>query len=207
VTPPISLLMYDGPGRALGQVAFPAVSLLFGCVAPAFFRDLRRVTGAAHPGLVATSAAAFAGLAVVGAVPLQRDVPAVMRGEARLGADSVLHQSAAAVFFAAAIAHMALWMRLCVTSPPASPLSYRVGWRSALFKGACALTSVFPLPAAFLLHPASPARRVLSLSEADAGGLQQYCLVLCVASFFASYSVELAGALDPAGEQRESKRD
>ena len=90
MTPPISLLMYDGPGRALGQVAFPAVSLLFGCVAPAFFRDLRRVTGAAHPGLVATSAAAFAGLAVVGAVPLQRDVPAVMRGEARIGADSVL---------------------------------------------------------------------------------------------------------------------
>ena len=104
----------------------------------------------------------------------------------------MLHQSAAAVFFAAAIAHMALWIRLCVTAPPASPLSYRVGWRSALFKGACAVTSVFPLPAAFLLHPASPARRVLSLSEADAGGLQQYCLVLCVASFFASYSVELS---------------
>ena len=59
-------------------------------------------------------------------------------------------------------------------------------------------------------HQEGPGSRhwiVLSLSEADAGGLQQYCLVLCVASFFASYSVELAGALDPAGEQRESKRD
>ena len=197
VTPPISLLMFDGPGRPIGQIGFPLVSLLFASCVP----SLRRGTMQAllqhqnHKHLVdigiAAACIAFAGLAVVGALPLQRDICYVMLGQAELTTDSIIHQSSAGVFFLGALVHMGTWLRL-VTSVDASCVVARVrAPHSFYLKAACFLFSFLPLPAAFMLHPASPVRARLNLTEADSGGIQQYMLVLCVAGFFASYTIEL----------------
>ena len=198
-TPPISLLMFDGPGRLIGQIAFPTVTLTFASVAPTVFRDLRNARRAPKntPGLAITSAIAFICLGLLGLVPLQRNVPDVMRGAAGLSSDSIVHQSAAAIFFLSSLLHQVLWLKLCYAereSPITGALYHSV---SFWFKLGCTLFGVLPLPTAMLVHPASPARELLSLSDADYGGLHQYCLVLCVASFFASYSLELQGVLHP----------
>ena len=198
-TPPISLLMFDGPGRLIGQIAFPTVTLTFASVAPTVFRDLRNARRAPKntPGLAITSAIAFICLGLLGLVPLQRNVPDVMRGAAGLSSNSIVHQSAAAIFFLSSLLHQVLWLKLCYAereSPITGALYHSV---SFWFKLGCTLFGVLPLPTAMLVHPASPARELLSLSDADYGGLHQYCLVLCVASFFASYSLELQGVLHP----------
>ena len=129
-----------------------------------------------------------------------------MMGQSALNTSSVLHQSAAAVFFAASAAHMFLWLRLVAADiSDDCPISRHSRPFSFYFKAACFVLSWLPLPAAFCLHPASPVRSHLNLTEADAGGIQQYALVACVASFFASYSGELAtlGALEP-GKKKDS---
>jgi len=171
-------------------------------------QDFFPLLTAAHPPLDLSSLkwsalAAFVGLALVGAIPLQRNVAAVMDGKAALSNASIVHQSAAAVFFAASIAHMCLWLRLAAgynvacaaggsTRVPADcPLHFRHASRSFVFKAGCLVLCFFPLPTAMLLHPASPVRGYLSLTDADAGGLNQYALVACVSAFFASYSLEL----------------
>ena len=130
-------------------------------------------------------------------MPLQRNVPDVMRGAAGLSSDSIVHQSAAAIFFLSSLLHQVLWLRLCYAereSPITGALYHSV---SFWFKLGCTPFGVLPLPTAMLVHAASPARELLSLSDADYGGLHQCCLVLCVASFFASYSLELQGVLHP----------
>ena len=220
VTPAISLLMFDGPGRVLGQIGFPTISVLFAaCVLP-----LKRGLEQAHrnaklpvPNLtmvLGSACVAFLGLAVVGAIPLQQDVCAVMAGRTPLRNESIVHQSAAAIFFAASAVHMFTWLSLmanvrreCIISRASRPFSF---W----LKSACFVFSWLPLPTAFALHPASPVRTQLKLTEADAGGLQQYVLVACVSSFFASYSIELAAfaALEKcpqpmAGAATQLKRD
>ena len=194
VTPPISMLMFAGHGRTAGQVGFPLVAALFCCCAPPLFRRLQSVADARSERLLTlkvSSAIAFAALAVVGAVPLQPDILEVMSGRRRLGADSILHQSAAAIFFLAAIIHMAVWLLMAWRAP----VGTRLHWRTALFsfgvKFTCLALCFVPLPVAFALHPASPVRSTLSLRDADRGGLQQYSLVACVATFFASYALEL----------------
>ena len=75
--------------------------------------------------------------------------------------------------------------------PADCPLHFRHASRSFAFKVGCLVLCFFPLPTAMLLHPASPVRGYLSLTDADAGGLNQYALVACVSAFFASYSLEL----------------
>ena len=66
-TPPISLLMFDGPGRLIGQIAFPTVTLTFASVAPTVFRDLEERRAPKNtPGLAITSAIAFICLGLLG---------------------------------------------------------------------------------------------------------------------------------------------
>jgi hypothetical protein len=203
-TPPISMLMFDGPGRLIGQVGFPLVTLCAVRCAQDFLPLLAAVHPALDPSSLKWSAlTAFVGLAVVGAIPLQRDAPAVLAGTAALTTASIVHQSGAAVFFVGAIVHMGLWLRLvagfevrCAAGgstrvPADSPLHRRNAPRSCAFKAGCLVLCFFPLPTAMLLHPASPVRGYLSLTDADAGGLNQYALVTCVAGFFASYTLEL----------------
>ena len=112
VTPPISLLMFNGPGRIIGQLGFPAVSLLFASLVPSLRRGLYMALEG-HPGHelsvgigIVSACISFAGLAVVGALPLQPDIVMVMIGRAALSTDSIVHQSAAGVFFLGAIVHV-----------------------------------------------------------------------------------------------------
>lgn len=211
VTPAISLLMFDGPGRLYGQFGFPVIALLFATCALPLRRGLVIALADEKPAppssawLMGSASVAFLGLALVGAIPLQRDVCEVMGGRARLSYASIVHQIAAAIFFAGSALHMGLWLMLattvsreCIISRASRPLSF-------FFKGACFVLSWLPLPAAFALHPASPVRTRLNLSEADAGGIQQYALVLCVASFFASYALEL-GAMERLQAHAAAKR-
>ena len=105
-------------------------------------------------------------------------------------------------------AQMLAWLRLTLSVDSRCVLSRARAPRSFILKCACCLFSFFPLPTAFLLHPASPARARLKLTEADQGGIQQYMLVLCVASFFASYTLEFRTFQrleSEAGPQKEQK--
>jgi hypothetical protein len=196
VTPAISLLMFDGPGRVIGQIGFPALGAMFcTCVVP-LRRGLQAClmnepTPPSTNWLIASACIAFAGLALVGAVPLQRNVCDVMSGRAPLSPYSIIHQMCAAVFFAGSALHMALWLMLAARVSKSCTISRASRPFSFAFKACCFVLSWLPLPAAFALHPASPLRTRLRLSDADAGGIQQYMLVVCVACFFASYSIEL----------------
>ena len=113
-----------------------------------------------------------------------------MQGQARLTTASIVHQTAAGVFFLGSIAHMGLWLQLMMTVEAGCAISWQRAPHSFYFKASCFLLSIVPLPTAFILHPSSPVRSRLELTEADEGGLQQYVLVLCVAGFFASYYLE-----------------
>lgn len=202
VTPPISMLMFAGPGRRYGQVGFPLVSLLFGGVTPLFYRVLRTAikktrqlqsrTTSWIPVLLVTSTLAFVCLAIVGAIPLQENLPLLMLQKVPLEYDSIIHQSAAAFFFLFSIIHMGTWLLFCrFWAQSDLPFYYKNSPLSFAIKVVCFGLCFFPLPTAFLLHPISPLRQRLALSEADAGGITQYALVACVATFFASYSLEL----------------
>lgn len=197
VTPPISMLMFAGPGRRIGQVGFPMVSILFGCCAPTFFGGVAKTVGpGSHKTLLkylkTTSLIAFACLAVVGLLPLQPDLALVITHQAPLHWTSIVHQTAAALFFFFCIVHMGLWLYFCrVSCDPRLVLHATNSPKSFGFKSACFVLCFLPLPTAFMLHPVSPARRHYHLSNADAVGVTQYALVACVAGFFASYSCEL----------------
>lgn len=200
-TPPISMLMYKGPGRIVGQVGFPSISLLFGSIAPTFFRGLHRAmetstSSKKHPvilfGLKTTAIFAFAALAVVGILPLQDDLEDVMRGRVRIRWDSIVHQSAAGVFFLCGIVHMGLYLYMSrFACDPSLVIHYKQSPKSFVLKLCCFVLCFVPLPTAFLLHPISPLRDKLQLTKADAGGITQYALVACVSTFFASYSCDL----------------
>jgi hypothetical protein len=198
ITPPISMLMFAGPGRRIGQVGFPMVSILFGCCAPTFFGGVTRTVGnEAHQTLLTslriTSSIAFCCLAVVGLLPLQPDLALVITQHAPVHWTSIVHQTAAAFFFLFCILHMGIWLYFCrVSCDPRLFLHATKSPKSFRIKSACFVLCFLPLPTAFLLHPISPARRHFHyLSQADAGGVTQYALVTCVAGFFASYSCEL----------------
>jgi hypothetical protein len=198
VAPPISMLMFAGPGKRIGQVGFPMVSILFGCCAPTFFGGVTKTVGPqAHKTLLKSlrisSFIAFSCLAVVGLLPLQADLALLITHQAPLHWTSIIHQTAAAFFFFFCILHMGIWLYFCrVSSDPRLFLHATKSPKSFRFKSACFVLCFFPLPTAFMLHPVSPARRHFHyLSMADAGGLTQYALVACVASFFASYSCEM----------------
>jgi len=87
--------------------------------------------------------------------------------------------------------HMGLWLRFTMQCPSSQIYHYQTSSKSFAFKLVCLGLCFFPLPTAFLLHPISPLKHRLALTDADAGGITQYALVTCVASFFASYSYEL----------------
>ena len=122
-TPPISMLMFAGPGRAMGQLGFPVVSLLNFVCAKALFHGLEQL--AVHTRMLKfTSTLAFVSLAVVGAIPLQADMLLVMKGLAKLNMSSGIHQGAAAIFFLMSIVHMVCWLRIVSTMPRGSPLHF-----------------------------------------------------------------------------------
>lgn len=163
VTPPISVLMCTGRGRLIGQFGFPLVALAFLVCSGALFRGLPSLGVPADGALAVnvawlkwTGRAGFLGLGALGALPLQRNMALVMRGEAGLTADSVVHQLAAALFFLSCALHMGGWLRFATCAPAGSALHYRASPLSFGFKAACFAFSLFPLPTAFLLHPASP---------------------------------------------------
>lgn len=196
--PPISMLMFAGPGRRMGQIGFPSVSVLFNAVGWPFYGLLTRViasTNKNHPillfGLKATSTIGFIGLAIVGLIPLQEDLELLMKRQVELRWDSIVHQTAALVFFLSSILHMGLWLWLATTCHPSLPIHRKQSPKSFRLKVACFILVFFPLPTAFLLHPISPLRKKLELNRNDAGGITQYALVACVSTFFASYSSEL----------------
>lgn len=201
-TPPISMLMYLGTGKRIGQVGFSLVSTLGYTCLPQFFRGVEeRITiimgdKEKHKRtlnfLRISIGIAFANLAIVGLLPLQADLHLVLKKEVPISWQSIIHQSAAGIFFLAAILHMGSWIYFVTrTCSDRLPFHYKNSPRSFYFKMMCLVLCFLPLPAAMLLHPISPLRKKLSLSKADAGGITQYALVACVSSFFASYSCEL----------------
>ena len=135
-TPPISMLMFAGPGRFYGQIGFPLVGILFGCIAPTFFMGLEQAILVAYNKstsattttnnstlsphsfaiflLKLSSFIAFICLAIVGLLPLQEDLEFVItrRGHHKITTQSIIHQVSAAVFFCFAILHMATWLVL-----------------------------------------------------------------------------------------------
>lgn len=196
--PPISMLMFAGPGRRMGQIGFPSVSVLFNAVGWPFYGLLARVIASTkqnHPllllGLKATSTIGFIGLAIVGLIPLQEDLELLMKRRVELGWDSVVHQTAALVFFLGSIVHMGLWLWLATVCHPSLPIHRQRSPKSFALKATCFVLCFVPLPTAFLLHPISPLRKRLELNQNDAGGITQYALVACVSTFFASYASEL----------------
>lgn len=224
-TPPISLLMFAGRGRRIGQIGFPLVAALFGWISPTVFRVMEQEmnksatttssTGPSHNFqgtiqiLKLSSTIAFVCLAIVGAIPLQANVVQVMRQEAPITISSFIHQLAAAFFFALCIVHMGTWLYFCRYRASSDLIFYYQNSKiSFRLKLACLVLCFIPLPTAFLLHPISPVRKRLALSEADAGGITQYALVACVASFFASYSMELwHHAVSSIEEEEEVKEE
>lgn len=197
-TPPISMLMYTGTGKRLGQVGLPLVSILaYTCLTP-FFRGMERMVGSdtSHNKIFSclrwSVVIAFAFLSIVGILPLQSDLPLAMKKEVPISLQSIVHQGSASMFFMVSILHMGIWLyfvtRKCST---ALPFHYKNSPKSFLFKASCFLLCFFPFPAAILLHPVSPVNKRLSLTKADSGGIMQYALVTCISSFFASYSCEL----------------
>ena len=127
-------------------------------------------------------------------VPLQLDILELQEGGGggSLALSSQLHMGAAAAFFLGALVHMATWLLLTLRVPRESPVHYRAAKASFGFKLCCCAGSIAPLPASFVYHPASPLARGREASLVDQGGLQQWVLVGCIASFLASYALELA---------------
>ncbi|CAJ1957959.1 unnamed protein product [Cylindrotheca closterium] len=197
-TPPISMLMYRGAGKRIGQVGFSVVSMLgFTCL-PQFFRGVERIVGDREThkwtlGFLRISISiAFANLAIVGLLPLQADLHLAMKKEVPISWQSIIHQGAAGIFFLTGIMHMGSWIYFVTRScSDRLPFHHKNSPKSFRFKLICFVLCFLPLPAAMLLHPISPLRKKLSLSKADSGGITQYALVACVSSFFASYSCEL----------------
>lgn len=226
LTPPISLLMFAGPGRQIGQLGFPTLCVgFYVCM-----RRLKRALVAANVKsmlLFGSANTAFAALAVVGLVTLRHELSQLSRvrvvhlshphphpqlhphqvplqldilelqeggggGGGGLALASQLHMAAAAVFFLGALVHMATWLLLALSVPRESPVHYRAAKASFGFKLCCCAGSIAPLPASFVYHPASPLARGRKASLVDQGGLQQWVLVGCIASFLASYALELA---------------
>lgn len=196
-TPPISLLMFAGPGKKIGQVGFPLVAILGCACLPSFFRGIEQAVGrGSHKRtlnfLRLSIMIAFSALAVVGLLPLQPDLALAMKKEVPISWQSIIHQGAASVFFIFAILHMGTWLYF-VTKKCSDmlPFHYKNSRKSFCIKAFCFVLCFVPLPLAVLLHPVSPVRKRLSLTQADAGGITQYALVACVACFFASYSCEM----------------
>eukprot|EP00980_Cylindrotheca_fusiformis_P020568 scaffold7641_cov115-Cylindrotheca_fusiformis.AAC.14 len=196
-TPPISMLMFAGPGKRIGQVGFPLVSLL-GCTClPPFFRGIEEAVGqGAHKRTLSflrlSILIAFSSLAIVGLLPLQPDLALAMKKEVAVSKQSIIHQGAASIFFLFAILHMGTWLYFATKKCSHTlPYYYKNSKKSFYFKLLCFLLCFFPLPVAVLLHPVSPVNKRLSLTRADAGGIMQYALVACVSCFFASYSCEM----------------
>mmetsp|Transcript_32377 Transcript_32377/g.78686 ORF Transcript_32377/g.78686 Transcript_32377/m.78686 type:complete len:268 (+) Transcript_32377:752-1555(+) len=196
-TPPISMLMYTGTGKRIGQVGFSLVCILCYVCLPEFFLKVERIVGDRETYkktlnfLRISVAIAFANLAVVGLLPLQPDMHLVIKREVSISWQSIIHQSAAGIFFLTAIVHMGSWMYFVTRQcSDRLPFHYKNSPRSFYFKMICFILCFFPLPAAMLLHPISPLRRKLSLSKSDSGGITQYALVACISSFFASYTCE-----------------
>ncbi len=195
LTPPISLLMCAGGGRLIGQIAFPAVLVSALLCTPALHRAVTTALGPTHlPALrgrvrafFAACLLAFVALAFVGLVPLQPDI---LRAAVPTPA-TVFHQVCALVFFLTSMMSLGLWLSLAFAVPPTCPLAFSASRPRSLFKLLCLLLALFPLPSAVALHPASPLRSSLGLSDMDAGGLHQYALVLALAAAFASFSADL----------------
>jgi hypothetical protein len=196
-TPPISILMYAGPGKRIGQVGFPLVAILGWACLPQFFRGIERAVGRdAHKRILNflrfSIMIAFSSLAIVGLYPLQPDLALAMKKEVPVSWQSIIHQGAASLFFLFAILHMGTWLYFVTKKcSDTLPFHYKNSPKSFYFKALCFALCFLPLPAAVLLHPVSPVRKRLSLTKADAGGITQYALVACVSCFFASYSCEL----------------
>mmetsp|Transcript_60953 Transcript_60953/g.70095 ORF Transcript_60953/g.70095 Transcript_60953/m.70095 type:complete len:298 (+) Transcript_60953:115-1008(+) len=236
VTPPISMLMFAGPGRRIGQIGFPLVSIMFFMCAPEFGRGLERTILLVNNNntiknfdelaatwqerqiywLKITSMIAFFFLAVVGLLPLQHDLPLVIKGQKQIGWDSLIHQLSAGLFFAFSIIHMGIWLRFCSISQTNTGTTtttttnenfyyYKKSPIPFVCKVACFVLCFLPLPTAFILHPISPIRNRFNLSDADAGGITQYALVTCIASYFASYTFELRQMMKQKQRVKEQK--
>jgi hypothetical protein len=196
-TPPISLLMFSGSGKRIGQVGLPLVSLLGYACLPEFFHGVERIAGQQrYPKTMyymrMSIMIAFASLAIVGILPLQSDLPLAMKKEVPISWQSLIHQLNAGFFFFFGICHMGIWLYFVTgICEKTLPFHYQNSPKSFYLKALCFLLCLFPLPGAILVHPVSPFRKKLSFTKADTGGILQYILVTCVASFFASYSCEL----------------
>ena len=251
VTPPISMLMFAGEGKRIGQIGFPCITFLMMCCALEYTRGLEREIRYLFAGdyyystpatnssnnqnntqhdlatiaattadtllqmlrwLQVTALVGFSCLAIVGIVPLQENISLVLTNQASITSDSILHQTCAGIFFVLSILHMGIWIRFVVrigdvtkrrsttgtlqtttttTTTTTSVYYYKNSPVSFGIKVVCFVLCFIPLPTAFILHPISPIRTRLQLSEADTAGITQYVLVACVASFFASYTCEL----------------
>ena len=115
-TPPISLLMFAGPGKRIGQIGFGLVSILgCGCL-PTFFSGLESATDQASGTIIlllrGSVLIAFSCLAVVGLLPLQEDIDLVITKKHPISWQSIIHQFAAALFFLFSIIIPHLWTRV-----------------------------------------------------------------------------------------------
>lgn len=146
---PISLLVTRPPVRAIYAVGMTAVSVMFLGMAYPFKLYLERTAERALAdkvtGLWTSGAVAFVGLAVQGIVPLQPDIwDSFVDPDAeppQLTAASMIHQSAAGVFFVGSMWHAVQAMQLLHGSA-ALPFRSRASW---YIKAVCATMALLPL--------------------------------------------------------------
>lgn len=206
VCAPISLAGYAMPERAVYGAAFSLVTVLFALMAGALRRLVLRFMEPQFQRLLqatsGTAGAAFLGLLVQGVVPLQSNVLDVLdppNGKAPgVNAQSMVHQSAAAVFFGMSFIHAALVLLLLAKSQclPNALTRMRCSWWAKL---SCMVIAVLPAVVAFLWHPSAGDGSRVAL---NLGGVSQWVAVASMIAFYASYSLDFV-ALQAAARRHD----
>lgn len=187
--PQISLLGCSGPERTAFSCGFVASALLLvACVAlylgralPRFEPWLRWEVRAAAV-LVLLGAC---GLALLGAVPLQRDCIACLLGRAALRRESLVHSAGATLFFTCSWLHGLVAVHAYGRSPRNSACA-QLGRARALRAACVALPAVgMPVAAFGAAGAPSPAVRL------QIGAAHQWLAASCLLALYLSYCVDI----------------
>lgn len=190
---PISFFTYRYPERELGRVGFVMVSALFALLARPIVTAMEKAVERKLLGQVRwikrSSHGAFAGLAVVGLIPLQADILQVQSGLATLSMQSIVHQAGAVAFFVFSVCNAQAVLSLMQTTR-----SYFAAERnraSVRLKVGTLSLCALPLLPSLILHPASGLAHWVPFRWDDLAGLSQWSVVGALVLFWSTYALEL----------------
>ena len=201
--PPISLFGYAEPEYTLYARGFLAVSVAFCLMAAPLYGYLKRhaetpVLAADVEWAAQCAFAAFAGLAVHGAVPLQRNVLDLAAGRAaELETTSIVHQLGALAFFAGSMGHALALGRVLDGSRRLAIRSELCPFARGCKRAALACLGL-PLLVSLVTHPTAvgsvplgPAAHALrERLGRESGGVSQWTAVGALIAFYATYSLD-----------------